>query len=102
MVILLGYLIGSLSPAYILGKLLKGIDIREHGDGNAGGMNVYYVLGLKPAVVTGIFDLSKALISMYIASLLGGSSIFIHLTGIAAIAGHRNDQISTIFRKWNP
>jgi len=35
MTILLGYLIGSTSPAYILGKLLKGIDIREHGDGNA-------------------------------------------------------------------
>lgn len=88
MVILLGYLIGSMSPAYLLGKLLKGIDIREHGDGNAGGMNVYYVLGLKPAMVTVIFDLSKGLISMYIASLLGASAIFIHLTGIAAVAGH--------------
>lgn len=86
--ILLGYLIGSISPAYLLGKLLKGIDIREHGDGNAGGMNVYYILGLKPAVVTVIFDLSKGLISMYIASLLGASAIFIHLTGIAAVAGH--------------
>jgi len=35
MVILLGYLIGSMSPAYLLEKLLRGIDIREHGDGNA-------------------------------------------------------------------
>jgi len=34
--ILLGYLIGSISPSYILGKLLRDIDIREHGDGNAG------------------------------------------------------------------
>jgi glycerol-3-phosphate acyltransferase PlsY len=88
MAVFLGYLIGSISLAYLLGKLLRGIDIREHGDGNAGGMNVYYVLGLKPAVVTVIFDLSKGLISMYVVSLLGANSIFIHLTGLAAVAGH--------------
>lgn len=88
MVIFFGYLIGSISPAYILGKLLRSIDIRQHGDGNAGGMNVYYVLGLKPAVITAIFDLSKGLISMCIASILGTSQIYTHLTGLAAIARH--------------
>ena len=88
LVILIGYFIGSISPAYILGEILRGIDIRRHGDGNAGGMNVYYVLGLKPAIVTVIFDLSKGLISMYIASILGTSSIWIHLTGFAAVSGH--------------
>ncbi|MFQ6082867.1 MAG: glycerol-3-phosphate acyltransferase [Candidatus Aminicenantia bacterium] len=86
--ILIGYLIGSISPAYILGKLLKGIDIREHGDGNAGGMNVYNVLGIKPAIVTVIFDLSKGLISMYIASILGVGVLYIYSTGMAAILGH--------------
>jgi glycerol-3-phosphate acyltransferase PlsY len=87
-VIFLGYFIGSVSPSYILGKLLRGIDIREHGDGNAGGMNAYHVLGLKPAVITAVFDLSKGLISMYIASLLVTKPAFIHLTGLAAILGH--------------
>lgn len=87
-VILFGYLIGSISPAHMLGKLLAGIDIRQHGDGNAGGMNVYYVLGLKPAAITAIFDLSKGLISMYIASILGASLICIQLTGLAAVLGH--------------
>jgi len=83
MVIFFGYLKGSISPAYILGKLLRGIDIRQHGDGNAGRMNVYYVLGLKPTVITAIFDLSKGLISMYIASLLFRESpLFIHLTAL--------------------
>ncbi|MFB0564115.1 MAG: glycerol-3-phosphate acyltransferase [Candidatus Aminicenantaceae bacterium] len=88
LVIPIGYVIGSISPAYVLGKLLRGIDIRQHGDGNAGGMNVYYVLGLKPAVVTAIFDLSKGLILMYIASLLEADPIFIYLGGLAAILGH--------------
>lgn len=86
--ILLGYLIGSISPSYVLGKLLKGIDIREHGDGNAGGTNAYHVLGLKAAAITVIFDLSKGLISMAIASALGASPIFIYLAGLAAILGH--------------
>ncbi len=87
-VILLGYLIGSISPSYILGKLLKGIDIREHGDSNAGGMNTYYVLGFRPAIITVVFDLSKGLISMYLASILGASPVCIQLTGLAAILGH--------------
>jgi len=86
--ILLGYLIGSISPSYILGKLLRDIDIREHGDGNAGGLNTYHVLGLRPAIITVVFDLSKGLISMYIASLLSTSPICIQLTGMAAILGH--------------
>lgn len=86
--ILLGYFIGSISPSYVLGKLLKGIDIREHGDGNAGGTNAYHVLGFKAAAITIIFDLSKGLISIYIASVLGASPIFIHLTGLAAVLGH--------------
>ncbi len=86
--ILLGYLIGSISPSFILGKLLRGIDIRDHGDGNAGGMNTYYVLGLRPAIITVVFYHSKGLISMYIAFLLGASPVCIQLTGIAAILGH--------------
>ena len=86
--ILLGYLIGSISPSYLLGKLLRGIDIREHGDGNAGGMNTYYVLGLRPAIITVIFDLSKGLLSMHVAFILGVSPLCIQLTGLAAILGH--------------
>jgi len=86
--LLLGYIIGSFSPSYFLGKWLKGIDIREHGDGNAGGTNAYQILGLKVAVIVITVDLSKGLISMYLASLLGASHFFIHLTGIAAVAGH--------------
>ncbi|MFQ6069901.1 MAG: glycerol-3-phosphate acyltransferase [Candidatus Aminicenantales bacterium] len=86
--LIIGYALGSLSPAYFLGKLLKGIDIRQHGDGNAGGLNAYNVLGAWPALVTVIFDLFKGLVSMYIASLLGAGSIFVHLAGLTAVLGH--------------
>jgi len=86
--ILIGYLIGSISPAFILGKVLKGIDIREYGDKNAGTTNVKRVLGIGPAIITAIFDLSKGLISMLIAYKLGLNPIFIYLSGFAAILGH--------------
>ena len=87
-VILVGYLLGSISPAYILGRLLRGIDIREHGTHNAGGRNVKKVLGLWPAVITIIYDLSKGLLSMLIAWKLGAPEIIIYAAGYVAIIGH--------------
>jgi len=86
--ILIGYLIGSISPAFILGKVLKGVDIREHGDKNAGTTNTKNVLGWGPAVLCAIFDLSKGLAAMWIASLLSADLIIIYSSGLAAIAGH--------------
>jgi len=86
--ILGGYLIGSISPAYFLGRILKKIDIREHGTKNAGTMNVYHLLGLGPAAVTAIFDVSKGLLIMSIAYLLGASALLVHLAGFAVILGH--------------
>lgn len=86
--IFIGYLIGSISPSYILGKTLKKIDIRQHGDGNAGGTNTKRVLGIGPAVVVVLFDLSKGLIAMLIAWKVGLSIPFIYASGFAAILGH--------------
>jgi len=86
--ILIGYLIGSILPAFILGKVLKGIDIREHGDKNAGATNTKNVLGWGPAVICALFDLSKGLVSMWIAQLLGADLVIIYAAGLSAIAGH--------------
>jgi glycerol-3-phosphate acyltransferase PlsY len=85
---LMGYIIGSISPSYLLGRILKRIDIREHGTKNAGTVNTYTVLGLGPAVFTAVFDLSKGLLAMYLAHLLGASTLHIHLVGFAAVSGH--------------
>ena len=41
-IFLLAYLFGSVPTGYLAGKLLQGIDIREHGSGNAGGTNVMF------------------------------------------------------------
>lgn len=85
---ILGYLIGSISPAHILGRVLKGIDIRKHGTRNAGTKNVKKVLGLWPAVITAIFDLAKGLLAMLIAWKLNAPEIIVYISGYAAVLGH--------------
>lgn len=87
-VIFVGYLLGSVSPAYILGHILRGIDIREHGTKNAGARNVKKVLGWGPFILTVIYDLGKGLLSMLIAWKLGAPEIIIYSAGYAAILGH--------------
>jgi len=86
--ILIGYSLGSVSPAYILGKLLRGIDIREHGTKNAGTTNAKKVLGFGPAIICGTYDLFKGLLAMFIAYKLGVSETFVFTAGFAAIIGH--------------
>ncbi|MEK7143148.1 MAG: glycerol-3-phosphate acyltransferase, partial [Patescibacteria group bacterium] len=86
--IILGYLLGSISPAYILGRILRGIDIRQHGTGNAGARNVKKVLGIGPAIICGTYDFAKGLLAMLIAWKLHAPEIIIYLSGYAAILGH--------------
>ncbi len=86
--LIIGYLLGSISPSYLLGKLLKGIDIREHGDKNAGTVNTFKVLGWKAAIITALIDVNKGLLAMFIAHELGASPFCYSLAGLCAIAGH--------------
>ena len=87
--ILAGYLAGSLSPAYWLGRLLKGIDVREHGSRNAGARNVNRLLGPWAAAVTAAVDMGKGVAAVLIARrLLGWSGPWGELAGVAAVLGH--------------
>jgi glycerol-3-phosphate acyltransferase PlsY len=85
--ILIGYLIGSILPAYFLGKILKRIDIRREGSGNAGTRNAYRLMGLGPAVITVVFDLSKGIIVLLLSSFFV-SPIFAYFSGAAVLIGH--------------
>ncbi len=60
--LVLAYLLGSVSPSYLLGRLLKGIDLREHGSGNVGATNAFRVLGKGPGIVTLLFDAGKGFV----------------------------------------
>ena len=89
------YVTGSIPTSIILGKLVKGIDIREHGSGNAGGTNVFRVLGWKPAFVVVIIDVFKGWLptAVYSTSIFNDLPItdlgvLQILCGFAAVLGH--------------
>lgn len=92
--LLISYLIGAFPTAVLVGKLSKGIDIREHGSGNAGGTNAFRVLGWKAGTVVSFVDLGKgALAAKVIASLPLGPLpvepvVAAILCGLFAVIGH--------------
>jgi glycerol-3-phosphate acyltransferase PlsY len=101
LILFVAYLIGSFPTALIAGKILKKIDIREHGSGNAGATNVFRVLGWKAGLVVLFIDMFKGFASVWwipdIAVVNPEIAVFAQiLAGIAAIAGH----IWTIFAKF--
>jgi glycerol-3-phosphate acyltransferase PlsY len=86
---LIGYLLGSISPAYFLGRLLKGIDVRDRGFRNAGARNVYHLLGVIPATATAIIDLGKAVAAVMIPGrLLHLPELWLFVPAWAAVLGH--------------
>jgi acyl phosphate:glycerol-3-phosphate acyltransferase len=58
-VLLIAYLLGSLPTGYLLGKWLKGIDIRNHGSGSTGATNVLRTLGKGPGTAVLLIDVLK-------------------------------------------
>jgi glycerol-3-phosphate acyltransferase PlsY len=95
LILILSYLIGSIPTALIAGKILKKIDIREHGSGNAGATNVLRILGWKAALIVLLIDMFKGFAAVYwIAKLFPAvydpdtSAFFQILAGLAAICGH--------------
>jgi len=100
-IVLLAYLVGSIPTSIIISKLVKGIDIRDHGSGNAGGSNVFRVLGWKYGILTILLDATKGAIAVVlIARLYFGNFPFPNATpfddftlvqiiaGVAAVLGH--------------
>jgi glycerol-3-phosphate acyltransferase PlsY len=85
--ILFGYLIGSILPAFFIGRLKK-TDIRKVGTKNPGTINTYYSLGLVPSIVTALFDCLKGVIAILFAQSIGANFACTQIAGIAAIAGH--------------
>lgn len=85
---LIGYLLGSINPAYILGKI-KGFDIREKGTGNAGASNRKLTMGWPAFFVCAIYDATKAMIAMVITSKIFPGILAVKvLAGCRAVVGH--------------
>jgi len=83
------YLLGSLPTAYLAGRWLRGVDVRDYGSGNVGGNNAGAVIGLWALVLVGLIDIGKALLPAWLAlgplDLGPGAAV---LAGLCATAGH--------------
>ena len=69
LLLLISYLVGSIPTSIIMGRVTRGIDIRDHGSGNAGATNAFRVLGCKPALVVVVADMFKGWLA---AALIAG------------------------------
>lgn len=100
-IMVLSYLIGSIPTSLIVSKSVLGIDIREHGSGNAGGTNVFRVMGWKYGVLVILLDTLKGIVAvLLVAQLYGGVIPFENTTpfedftlvqilaGLSAVIGH--------------
>ncbi|CUA80635.1 acyl-phosphate glycerol 3-phosphate acyltransferase [Anoxybacillus suryakundensis] len=87
LLMIIGYLLGSIPFALIVGKVGYGIDIREHGSGNLGGTNTFRVLGVKAGLIVTIADILKGTLATSLPVLF---SVDIHplITGMFAVVGH--------------
>ena len=89
------YLLGSIPTSVWLGRALKGVDLREHGSGNAGATNAFRVLGKPIGSAVLILDMLKGFLAVNMALLQHEISpgseawiIFRISLGLLAVVGH--------------
>ena len=92
LVLIAGYIIGSLPTAFLMARFRKGVDIRDIGSRNMGAMNVFYKIGFAEGITVLIVDMGKGALAVAIAYLLRSQFEFPLLiqllTGVAVILGH--------------
>ena len=90
------YLLGSTPTGYLTGRLLKGIDIRQHGSKSTGATNVLRTLGKAPAAAVLLVDVLKGVAAILLARWLypwlgappDAVPWAVCLCGIAVLLGH--------------
>ena len=83
------YLLGSISWGLILGRLRRGIDLRQVGSGGTGATNVLRTVGPRMAAVVLFADMAKGVTAVALAKLLADDiPMIVALAGILVIVGH--------------
>lgn len=95
--VLFAYLIGSFPTAVVMGRVKMGIDIRDHGSGNAGATNTFRVLGTRPGITVMVIDIFKGYAATalawglqdYYTDIEPNKFVAIQIAfGMAAVLGH--------------
>ena len=94
LMLIVGYLLGSLNFSIIFTRIFAKTDVREHGSGNAGFTNTIRTAGKKVALLTLVCDILKGVVAILLAKLIGYIDHFEHveyliqIAGIAVVLGH--------------
>jgi len=92
--IMIGYLLGNIQASYLLAKIIKKVDIRTLGFGNAGTSNAVESLGWKFGLLVGCIDVSKGIVSILIIKFIykldfnPNDALLLYLNGYSVILGH--------------
>jgi acyl phosphate:glycerol-3-phosphate acyltransferase len=88
LVVLTGYVIGSVPFALLLARRWGTDDLRRVGSGNLGAANVLRVTGITPGVLVAVLDIAKGAASVAVARRMGADESSVAMAGLAAILGH--------------
>jgi glycerol-3-phosphate acyltransferase PlsY len=83
-----GYLLGSVPAAYLAAKWSRGVDIRQYGSGNVGAANLFRLTSKRIGIAVSIFDIVKGMPLVCVAHFLGLGIAEQAAVGVAAIIGH--------------
>jgi glycerol-3-phosphate acyltransferase PlsY len=86
-IVFASYLLGSIPIAYLTGKALRGIDLRQYGSANVGASNVYQSVARWAVVPVGLLQIGQGLAGVALAKLLDQPLGVQVLAGLAAVGG---------------
>ena len=86
--VVVAYLLGSISFAVLLVRLKTGRDIRQEGSGNAGATNVLRAHGKKLAILVALLDVAKGAAAVLLVGLVTADPRYGAAAGFAAVLGH--------------
>jgi glycerol-3-phosphate acyltransferase PlsY len=84
----IGYLLGSIPSAYLIGRLVRGVDIRKVGGGNVGAVNTMREIGTLPGLGVFLADMAKGALAVLIAQWLGLHPYWVFAAGLMTVVGH--------------
>ena len=86
--IVCSYLLGSLPFAYIISRLVKGVDIRQVGTRNMGAMNTFYRIGFGWGVLVLLLDMAKGALAIVVARWIGADVVIQYVAAGVSVIGH--------------
>ena len=83
-----GYLLGSVQPGLLIGRIWRGVDVREYGSGKTGFTNSLRTMGMAPALLVVALDIAKGVVPVLLGHLMLHDPLAASLGGLGSVIGH--------------